>query len=398
MKTHNIKSTNFNNTNDISNQIYKDHKKFIFPCVLNYYQKPIIIKKAKNLTITDINNKEYLDFFGGIVTISLNHCNDELNKNIIKQINTLGHTSTLYITNNAINVAKQLSKLTPGQSKKCFFSNSGTEANETAIMLAKIYTQCNDIIALRHGYSGRSQLTTDITGNKSWKLLDTITPGIKHAHAPYCYRCPMKLTYPACNLQCAHDIKELIETATCGKIAAFLAEPIQGVGGFIVPPDDYFQTAIKIIRNYGGVFICDEVQTGLGRTGKFWLGIEHNNINPEIITMAKGLANGFPAAVTIADTKIANVFTGLSISTFGGNPISMAAINSTLNIIQKENLLYKSFKLGNYFLNAIKEMQIHNKFIGDVRGKGLMLAIELVENKLTKEPSPHKTNLLMEFY
>ena len=373
-----------------------EHQEFIFPCVTNYYLEPIVITKAKNLTITDIKGYEYLDFFGGILTVSLGHCNEYINKAINEQLKILGHTSTLYITKNMIEVAKKLAKITPGKLKKCFFSNSGTEANETAVMLAKIHTKHNEIIVLRHSYSGRSQLATNMTGNAPWRVLQSSIAGVKHAHAPYCYRCPMKLNYPSCDLQCAVDIKELIETETCGKIAAFLAEPIQGVGGFITPPNDYFGVAINIIRNYGGLFICDEVQTGLGRTGEYWFGIEQSKVEPEIMTIAKGIANGIPVGVTIAKENIANSFTSSSICTFGGNPISMTAAKTTLEIMEEKNIKVRAFQLGTKLKNGLKELQKDFSFIGDVRGKGLMLAIELVENKTSKEPSPKKTNALME--
>ena len=387
------KSTQYSNN---YHSLVKDYEKYIFKCVSHYYSKPIIVKKAKGSYITDINNKEYLDFFGGILTISLEHCNNTINKSIIKQINTLGHTSTLYITKNMIKVAKALANITPGKLEQCFFVNSGTEANETAIMLAKIHTKQSEIIALRHSYSGRSELNTNMTGNLSWRVLPSSIAGIKHAHAPYCYRCPMNLKYPSCDLQCAKDIKELIETETCGNIAAFIAEPIQGVGGFITPPDDYFLLATNIIKNYGGLFICDEVQTGFCRTGKYFFGIEHSKIEPDIMTMAKGIANGIPAGVTIAKHNIANSFTSRSICTFGGNPISMKAAEITINIMSKKNIKHHAYFLGKKLKEGLKELQKDFQFIGDIRGKGLMLAIELVKNKKTKEPAEKITNLLME--
>ncbi len=246
--------------------IHQDQKDFLFPCVANYYEEPIIAASAHGSYLKDISGAEYLDFFGGILTVSMAHCEPSISESIMNQVQKLGHTSTLYQSQNQINVAKMLAKLTPGKLKKSFFTNSGTEADETAVMLAKIYTGRDEIIVLRHGYSGRSELATNLTGHASWRLRSSSIAGIKHAHAPYCYRCPFNASPTSCGLECARDIEDIIQTSTSGKIAGFLAEPIMGVGGFITPPDDYFKVAVGIIRNYGGVFICDEVQTGFGRT------------------------------------------------------------------------------------------------------------------------------------
>lgn len=376
--------------------VMSNHKEFLFPCVANYYDEPVVITKAKGSVVSDIKGNDYLDFFGGILTVSLGHCHQGVADAISRQVNTLGHTSTLYPTQNIVDVAKTLAEITPGKLKKSFFTNSGTEADETAIMLAKFHTGQSEIIVLRHCYAGRSQLATNITGHAPWRVLSSSIAGIKHAHAPYCYRCPMGKSYPSCDLQCASDLKELIQTETCGKIAAFMAEPILGVGGFITPPNEYFKVAVGIIRNYGGLFICDEVQTGFGRTGEKWFGIEHYGVEPEIMTMAKGIANGMPVGATIASEEVANSFSSLSLCTFGGNPVSMAATKATLETIKSEQVLKKSHRLGKLLFAGLEDLKKSFDFIGDVRGKGLMLAIELVESQKTKEPSPKKTMMLLE--
>lgn len=382
-------------TTPIQQQVMSEQKEFLFPCIANFYEEPIVAFKGEGSTLTDINGQSYLDFFGGILTVSLGHCHKSVTEAVTKQIHQLGHTSTLYPTLNQIEVAKKLARLTPGKLKKSFFTNSGTEADETAIMLARMHTKNNEIIVLRHGYSGRSEQAGNVNGHGPYRVRSSSIAGIKHAHAPYCYRCPMGLSYPSCNIKCAQDIKELIETETSGNIAAFMAEPIMGMGGFITPPDEYFEIAVGIVRNYGGLFICDEVQTGFGRTGK-WFGIEHSGVDPEVMTFAKGIANGMPVGATIATEEVANSFTSPSISTFGGNPVSMAASLATLETMEQENTPRRSQHLGTYLMNFLTEMKSQFNFIGDVRGRGLMAAIELVEDRTTKEPSKVKANALLE--
>jgi len=379
-----------------SEKIRQKHKEFMFPCVANYYQEPIVLTQGKGCEVEDLDGRKYLDFFGGILTVSLGHCQEEVVNAMSSQLGKLGHVSTLYPTENIVHTAQKLAEITPGNLKKSFFTNSGTEADETAILLAKIHTGVSEIIALRHCYSGRSLLAINLTAHSNWRLAGTQVPGIKHAMSPYCYRCPMGLEYPSCDLKCAQDLEELIQTETCGKPAAFIAEPIQGVGGFITPPKEYFEVAVGIVRKYGGLFICDEVQTGFGRTGGHWFGIEHFGVIPDIMTMAKGIANGAPVGATIATDEVADSFTGLSLCTFGGNPVSMAATRATLDVMEREDIPRRSFELGNQMRERLLAMQEKFPFIGDVRGKGLMQALELVEDRKTKEPAPGKTTALLE--
>ncbi|HLN93697.1 MAG TPA: aminotransferase class III-fold pyridoxal phosphate-dependent enzyme, partial [Thermoanaerobaculia bacterium] len=223
--------------------------------------------------------------------------------------------------------------------------------------------------------------------------------GVKHAPTPYCYRCPMHLEYPSCGLACAKDIEDIIRTTTTGRISAFLAEPIQGVGGFITPPPEYFETAVAIIRKYGGVFICDEVQTGFGRTGTKMWGIEHWGVEPEIMTTAKGVANGLPLGVTICTPEIAASLKALTISTFGGNPVSCAAANATIQIIEEENLPDNAETMGRRLRGGLEELKRRfPKNLGDVRGMGLMQAVELVADETIKDRTPAKelTNRIFE--
>ena len=270
------------------------------------------------------------------------------------------------------------------------FTASGTEADETAVVLAQVFTGAQELIALRHGYSGRSLLAQALTAHSPWRAVPTQVAGVKHALAPYCYRCPLGLKYPDCGVRCAKDIEELIQTTTTGKIAGFLAEPIQGVGGFITPPPEYFQIAVDIVRRYGGVFICDEVQTGFGRTGAKMFGIEHWGVEPDVMTMAKGVANGMPLGVTIATEEIANAFKAMTISTFGGNPMSCAAANATLDVIEGEDLPANADVQGRRLRAGLEELKRrHPRTVGDVRGMGLMQALELVIDEAAGDRTPH---------
>ena len=369
---------------------------FLFPCIANYYEKPVVITEASGTRVKDIDGVEYLDFFGGILTVSLGHCHPEVVDAIAQQSKTLGHTSTLYPTHGQIDAAQTLARLTPGKLKKCFFTSSGSEADETAVMLAKIHTGSSELIALRHGYHGRTHLNTTLTAHKAYRLLQSPVAGVKHAPAPYCYRCPFGQTYPSCDVKCASDLEELIQTTTSGAPAAFLAEPIQGVGGFITPPKEYFQIAVDIVRKYGGVFICDEVQTAFGRTGGKWFGIEHYGVEPDIMTFAKGIANGMPVGATIATDEVANSWTGASIATYGGNPVSMAATNATLAVMEREDMPTRAARLGKKITEMFLGFKEQYNWVGDVRGMGLMQAMELVEDKSSKVPSAAKTNAVME--
>ncbi|MFQ6609635.1 MAG: aspartate aminotransferase family protein [Fidelibacterota bacterium] len=381
-----------------SNDIRKKHKEFLFPAVKNFYKEPVVAQEGNGCQLTDAGGKQYLDFFGGILTISIGHANTEVNNAVIAQVNRLSHVSTLYQVESVVQLAETLARITPGSLKKSFFTASGTEADETAVMMAQTFTGNSEFIALRHAYSGRSMLAQALTAHSSWRALPTQVASIKHAIAPYCYRCPLKSTYPGCGVCCADDVEDLIRTTTTGKIAGMMVEPIQGVGGFITPPPEYFKIVAEIIRHYGGIFISDEVQTGLGRTGKMF-GIEHSGVVPDMISVAKGIANGLPLGAVITTGEIADSLVKNSISTFGGNPVSCAAANKTIEIIERENLADNCIRCGNVLRNGLDHLkEKYPKIIGDVRGMGLMQAIELVvdETKNDRTPNPKAVDQLME--
>ena len=371
-------------------EVRRKHREFLFPAVTNYYAEPVVLAEGKGMRVRDLDGREYLDFFGGILTISVGHANEQVNAAVQAQLERLGHVSTLYPTLPIVQLAEKLATITPGQLKKCHFTASGTEADETAVMMAQVYTGRSEIIALRHGYSGRSLLAQSLTGHAPWRALPTQVAAVKHGLSPYCYRCPLGLTYPACRVKCARDLEELIRTTTTGQIAGFLAEPIQGVGGYVTPPKEYFQIAVEIVRRYGGVFICDEVQTGFGRTGDKWWGIEHWGVEPELMTMAKGIANGLPLSACIATPAIADSLKALTISTFGGNPISAAAANATIEFIEQNRLMENAARTGRLLRESLERLQRkHPRVIGEVRGMGLMLGVEFVKDETAHDRTPN---------
>lgn len=378
-------------------EILLAHQNHLFPAVFHYFRQPLVLVRAKNQHVWDADGNQYLDFFGGIVTISVGHANDRVNRAVHEQVDRLSHVSTVFATEPQAALAAKIAALTPdGRLTKSFFSNSGTEANEMAILAARCATGSSEIVALRHSYHGRSTLGMSLTGVGSWRLGGATLPGIVHAHNAYCYRCPFGASYPACDLACARDVEELIRTTTSGRIAGFIAEPIQGVGGFITPPQDYFRIIAEIVRRHGGLFISDEVQTAWGRTGNRWFGIEHYGVVPDILTSAKGLGNGMPIAVTVATPEVAGRVRGLTISTFGGNPVTTAAACAVIEFIEEENLLANTAQMGALLRQHLEALKEKHPLIGDVRGMGLLQALELVRDRATKEPAPEETAALME--
>jgi 4-aminobutyrate aminotransferase-like enzyme len=377
-------------------EIIVAHKEFLFPAIFHYFKQPLVVAHAKNQYVWDADGNQYLDFFGGIVTVSVGHCNDQVNARVHKQLDTLQHVSTVFANEPQAALAKKIASITPGgKLTKSFFTNSGTEANENAILTARCYTGNAEIVALRHSYHGRSAMAMTLTGQGAWRLGPS-QAGIVHAHNAYCYRCPFGLEYPSCDVRCARDMEEMIRSTTSGRIAGFIAEPIQGVGGFVTPPREYFQIVEKIVRNHGGLFISDEVQTGWGRTGGKWFGIEQWGVTPDIITSAKGLANGSPIGLTVARPEVADAFKGLTISTFGGNPVTTTAAKAVIDFIEEQNLMVNCTETGGYLRGRLEELKEKHPLIGDVRGMGLLQAIELVEDRTTKTPAVAQTAMLME--
>ncbi len=369
--------------------IREKHNEYLFAAVKNFYKEPIVVESGNMFRVKDYDGKSYLDFFGGILTVSVGHSNIEVNTAVIEQVEKLTHISSLYQSIPTVEFAEVLAKLAPNKLEKVFFTASGTEADETAVMMAQVYTGNSELIALRHGYSGRSLLAQSLTAHSSYRAIPTHVSAIKHAMSPYCYRCPFKQSPDTCGMECAKDVEELIKTTTTGSIAGMLVEPIQGVGGFITPPDEYFQIVADIVRKYEGIFISDEVQTGFGRTGKTW-GVDHSGVEPDMITGAKGIANGMPLAAVVTTDEIASSLKKNTISTFGGNPLSCAAAKATINIIERDNLASNSEEMGNHLFEGLKKIQGNHKgLMGDIRGKGLMVGVELVVDETSQDRTPN---------
>ncbi len=377
-------------------EIVKKYRQYLFSSVTTYYADPLVTDHASMQYLWDVEGKKYLDFFGGIVTVSVGHCNPRVTSKIKAQTDKLQHGSTVFPNEAIVSIAEKLAEITPGEITKTYFTNSGTEANEMAVQLARVHTGNYEIVALRHGYSGRSQLAQGLTGHSTWRKSLPGTFGVVHAINPYCYRCPFDLKYPDCGVACAKDVENVIQTTTSGSIAAFIAEPIQGVGGFITPPPEYFKIVFNIVKKYEGLFIADEVQTAWGRTGKKWFGIEQWEVVPDMITSAKGLANGTPIGVTMTRPEIADSFKGLQISTFGGNPVTSVAARATIAVIEEDRLMDNADVVGGYYRSKLEELQKKHPLIGDVRGMGLLQAFELVKDRKTKEPAAQETNRFMD--
>ncbi|MEG6584603.1 aspartate aminotransferase family protein [Dendrosporobacter sp. 1207_IL3150] len=374
-------------------EIIRKKREYLIPCVYHFYSQPMQLVRGEMQYLYDQNGKQYLDCFAGVSVVNCGHCNPQITKAICEQVNTLQHTTTIYLTQNIVNLAERLANVTPGQLQKSFFCASGTEANEGAALLASIYTGKHEFISLRQGLHGRTKLTMSLTGLSFWRTDTNPVGGISFAPNAYCYRCPYNKKYPECDLACANEIETIIKTSTSGQVAALIAEPIQGNGGIITPPPGYFQRVKEILDQYGILLIIDEIQTGFGRTGKMF-GIEHYDIEPDIMTMAKALANGTPVGAFIARAEIADKYTRPGASTLGGNPVTAAASMATLDFIETQNLPARAEELGCYLKNGLYQLQQKYPIIGEVRGLGLMLGAELVLPD--KTPAVSQVDLIIE--
>jgi alanine-glyoxylate transaminase/(R)-3-amino-2-methylpropionate-pyruvate transaminase len=365
-------------------------KKYLMPGILTYYQEPLLIAEGHMQYVWDEKGKRYLDAFAGVVTVSVGHCHPHIVEKVREQVGRLQHTTTLYIHPHVGRLAQQLAKKMPAGSnlENTYFTNSGSEANEIAILTAREHTGNAEVISLRGSYHGGTQGTMGLVAVGTWKYQSNPTVDVKHALPAYCYRCPLGLTYPSCNVKCARDLENLIQTETSGQIAAFIAEPIQGVGGVVTPPPEYFQIVYDIVRRYGGLCIADEVQTGLGRTGnKFW-GFENWGVVPDAVTMAKGLGNGTAIGAMVTRPEIAAALSHrVHFNTFGGNPVAMTYGLATLEVIDSEGIQENALRVGTHLKARLLELQERHALIGEVRGMGLMLGVELVRDRESKEPA-----------
>src|SRR5438128_656663 len=363
-------------------QKYKDY-------VMTGFMKsvvPIVIDKASGAIVTDVNGREYLDCFAGISVVSAGHNNPQVIAAAKAQMEKLVHcASYIYHAQPVADLAEKIAHISPRGLTKTFFGNGGAEAIEGALKLARLYTGKHEFISLHGSFHGRSWGTLSLTGNQGRKKRGgPYAPGIAFAPAPYAYRSLWPDDPEECARQCAKSIDEIIRFATAGDVAAFIAEPVMGEGGILVPPKNYFREVKKILDLHGILFIADEVQSGFGRTGKMFA-IEHYGVVPDILVTAKGIADGFPLSAFTTRPEIADAFKpGDHLSTFGGNPVSCAAALANIAVIEEENLCERSRELGDYAMSKLRGLQKQNSLIGEVRGLGLMIGVELVKDeKLT---------------
>jgi 4-aminobutyrate aminotransferase/4-aminobutyrate aminotransferase/(S)-3-amino-2-methylpropionate transaminase len=372
-------------------------KEYLIPCIYPFYQNPPQMVRGSGKHLYDSKGREYLDFFAGVAVVNCGHCHPEIVAALTAQAQTLQHTTTLYLTQPMLELAERLAHLTPGRLKRSFFCSSGSEANETAVLLAKLATGRSEFLSLRHGLHGRTQLTMSLTGMAFWRTEPTPVGGITFVPNAYCYRCALGKAYPGCDVACAREIENVIRTATSGNVAALIAEPLQGNGGIITPPPEYFLRVREILDRFGILLIIDEVQTGFGRTGKLF-GIEHWGVEPDVMTMAKGLANGQPVGAVIATDEVALKYTRPGASTLGGNPVTAATALATLDVLERYNLPANAARLGPYLRDRLDWLASRHRLTGDVRGLGLMQGVELVKDKdnPAKEPAPEATDAVLE--
>lgn len=368
-------------------QVLAQRKQYLNPGLFLYYKQPIMLVEGRMQYVWDHAGKRYLDALGGIVTVSVGHCHPHVVAAANAQNQVLQHSTTIYLQPNIGAFAEKLASKMPGDLKVCYFVNSGSEANDLALLMARLYTGNYDVIALRNAYHGGNAAGMGLTAHSNWKFNTPHSFGIHHAVAPYPYRGLYGYDDPDAGRKYADDVKDLIGYATPGKVAGFIAESIQGVGGFVEFPQGYLKHTYEHVRAAGGVCIADEVQTGFGRTGTHFWGFETQGVIPDIVTMAKGIGNGAPLAAVVTTPKIAAVMAQkVHFNTFGGNPVVSAIGKAVLEVIEQEKTQENCLRLGNRILAGLEKLKAKHKIIGDVRGRGLMLGIEFVKDRATKAP------------
>jgi alanine-glyoxylate transaminase/(R)-3-amino-2-methylpropionate-pyruvate transaminase len=365
-------------------------QQYLSPGLITYYRDPLLVVEGHMQYLWDEAGKQYLDAFAGIVSVSVGHCHPYVVEKVREQVGKLQHTTTIYLHPTIGQFGRKLADHMPDGSglSVTYFTNSGSEANEIAVLMSREFTGNSQLISLRNGYHGGTQATMGLTAHGTWKFKSNPTLGVKHAMPGYCYRCPYGLEYPSCELKCAHDVEQLIRYETSGEVACFIGEPIQGVGGAVTPPPEYFQIVYETVRRYGGLCIADEVQTGFGRTGAHFWGFENWGVTPDLVTMAKGIGNGAPLGACTTRPDVAQTMKSrLHFNTFGGNPVSMTQGLATLEVIDREQIQQNALEVGTHLKDRLLELEDRHALIGEVRGLGLMLGVELVRDRQTKEPA-----------
>ncbi|MEO7413943.1 MAG: aminotransferase class III-fold pyridoxal phosphate-dependent enzyme [Opitutaceae bacterium] len=378
-------------------EVLATRKQFLNPAIFHYYKKPLMVVEGKGQWLFDETGRRYLDGFGGIVTVSVGHCHPQVVAAANRQNELIQHTTTIYLNPGIALYAKELAAKMPGDLKVVYFVNSGSEANDLALLMARAYTGNYDIVALRNSYHGGSQSTMGLTSHHTWKFNVPGGFGVQHAQMPDTFRGAHGKDDAEAGRKYADDVKNLIQFGTSGQIAGFFAESIQGVGGAVVFPDGYLQHAYAHVRAAGGLCVADEVQTGFGRTGTHFWGFETQGVVPDIVTMAKGIGNGAPLAAVVTTPKIAQALASrIHFNTFGGNPICCAIGRAVLEVIDREKLQENSLKIGAQLRSGFEQLAKKHSVIGEVRGLGLMLGVELVKDRTTKTPAKEECAAVFE--
>jgi alanine-glyoxylate transaminase/(R)-3-amino-2-methylpropionate-pyruvate transaminase len=378
-------------------EVIATRKRFANPAISAMFREPIMIVEGHMQWLFDETGKRYLDMLAGIVTVSCGHCHPRVTAAIHEQVDRLQHATTIYLHPGMPAFAEKLASKMPHGLDVTYFVNSGSEANDLAIQIARTYTGNSDVIALRNAYHGASPFTNTLTSHSTWKYPVNANSGIHHAINPDPYRSPFNGTPEEIASKSAADIRDLIRFSTPGKVAAFIAEPIQGVGGATHGAKNYLREAYAVVREYGGLCIADEVQTGFGRTGDHYWGFQNFDVVPDIVVMAKGIGNGVPLAAVTTRAEIAQALTNrIHFNTFGGNPVCMAAGSAVLDVIDEDGLQENSRVVGARLKSGLKKLMNDHALVGDVRGMGLMLAMELVRDRSTKEPAKGETLEILE--
>ena len=372
-------------------------RQYTNPAVFTIYKDPLMIVEGHMQWLFDETGRRYLDLFAGIVTVSCGHCHPKITAKINEQVNTLQHSTTIYLHPNVALLAKKLASKMPKGLDVTYFVNSGSEANDLAIQMARLFTGNTDVIAVRNGYHGGSPSSMGLTSPSTWKYPLPGAVGVHHAICPDPYRSPFSGTPEEIASASVRDIRDLIRFSTPGKIAAFIAEPIQGVGGTTQGAFNYLKEAYAAARENGGLCVADEVQTGFGRTGEHYWGFQNYGVTPDFVTMAKGIGNGVPLAAVTTRMEIAETLRQrLHFNTFGGNPVCMAAGLAVLDVIDEDGLQENSRVVGGRLKAGLKKLAASHRIVGDVRGMGLMLGVELVTDRATKEPAKQAAVDIME--
>ena len=372
-------------------------RQYVNPAVFTLYRDPLLIVEGKMQYVFDETGRRYLDFFAGIVTVSCGHCHPKVLQRVREQTETLQHATTIYLHPNLPLLAQKLASKMPAGLDVTYFVNTGSEANDLAVTMARLFTGNLDVIAVRNAYHGGSPSSLGLTSHHTWKFPVAGSTAVHHTLSPDPYGSSMAGTPQEIASRAAADIRELIRYSTPGKIAGFIAEPIQGVGGVTRGAPNYFTEAYAIVREYGGLCIADEVQTGFGRTGEHYWGFQNYGVTPDIVTMAKGIGNGVPLAAVTTRREIAEALTRrIHFNTYGGNPVSMAAGLAVLEVIDEEGLQENARKLGGRLLRGLRKLQERHGLVGDVRGLGLMLGVELVTDRATRAPATAATLEVLE--